>query len=59
MVLRDFYGIAFWFGLNLQMVDFMREKKKKKKVERKKEKRINFFFFFFFFFFFKPYNFKS
>jgi hypothetical protein len=39
MVLRDFYGIAFWFGLNLQMVDFMREKKKKKKEERKKEKR--------------------
>jgi hypothetical protein len=36
MVLRDFYGIAFWFGLNLQMVDFMREKKKKKKEEIKK-----------------------
>jgi hypothetical protein len=39
MVLRDFYGIAFWFGLNLQMVDFMREKKKKKKKKQKNKKK--------------------
>jgi hypothetical protein len=39
MVLRDFYGIAFWFGLNLQMVDFMREKKKKKTIKKKQKKK--------------------